>query len=908
MSLDSYKNSSFVKVVYAFGQYQFDFTSSKSVQSIQITENLSTGDGGPEGQKVAGQVTVADYYEDLFTLITFISNGCASRAMNQLVNSANRSSISINHPNTVAIGDGNLGTIAIGIKCFSGSRIWFLHVASWSYSFGTPSTITFNLDQSKIDSNIESIFSQMIADFGSYRATDPRNASNLQATTQAAIASLQNAQNSDVVSSSGDVATETPKGVVGPKFTDPLEVFDFLKDLYGTEIRFTTVEMNEFSNPKDWVDKLKKKGQKLFLRNGVYELKTYSSTTPDAQKNAEETEFESLVLTMYSASEVDAEPKIHYEPKVMMRQNGRYLVAVYMEDRPVVDKEGIDLSLDRVVFIYNAPKPVTGLWNNKLVIPLNSLSASVDSSSFIDAAFKITDTPNGTMVFTPSGRYMTNENAAGIYMRMSAIAGHNAKVSYKISMTCDNYIHWENNITAYAEIYSYTSNGLPGVVQGKYMVDQSAISWNGGVVSSTVHLTKQPAGIEASAEAVRNGGSNLHDAYNNSALKSQVSIMNQVYDEFMKGGGEILDRIEDNVSSEDCGSPDFSQEVPMCENQFKAYLCSKDSVPVPISVDKTITNLSNGKFDSAVSAAIELQKTSGRIIPYQSEFFQKNIVEDGNFGLLGLLMATANWGMSGVPSEVSDPCMLCSANKSRRPWFGPNEGNGKGFFDYEVGGLGIAHWDSSNLQDIYESVGFSRTEATAEMLNLLYRKDADKASWAEITSGTGKGRMKPVLVDAEKKVRLFDGEDKKRRGLASRYKSDDPSSNPWQNWANYILNYKDSSGVYTYQVMIARLWITKFWQRTIKSIRDGKGTLNDVFRISRAGNSASGIIGKCVQNGACVSVEQQYLNYMSGKTKDKKTGQMVPAYDYSRYMNQKGFCRRCADLIGYMYSKGLIKP
>ena len=199
-----------------------------------------------------------------------------------------------------------------------------------------------------------------------------------------------------------------PKGVVGPKFEDPVEALTYVSELYHTDIRFTTSDLKEFKNLKDFVADLKKSGEALFFRNGVYELKTFSSSVSTSEKSAEETEFDAIIRTIFSAKSKDADPKVTYEPKVHMTEKGRYLTAIKIDNQPVADKEGIDLALDRVVFFYNAPKPITGLWNNKVVIPLNSLSASINSEAMIDSAFKVTDTPNGTMVFTPSGRYMTN--------------------------------------------------------------------------------------------------------------------------------------------------------------------------------------------------------------------------------------------------------------------------------------------------------------------------------------------------------------------------------------------------------------------------------------------------------------------------------------------------------------------
>lgn len=904
MSLESYKNSTFVKAVFAFDHYQFDFTSSKSLLSVNIQQTLSTNNAGSNvGSGVSGVIQVADYYEDLFTLLSAISSTMSKNNLERLVNSANADSMSINHPTTVAKGDGKLGTIAVGMKCYSGTRIWFMSVKSWSYSFGTPSTITFTCDQTDVGDN-ENVFSELMFDFGTYRADDPRNAANIN--SQNIKYAVEELQNSSVIDTafSGDVITEMPKGVVGPKFEDPVEALTYVSELYHTDIRFTTSDLKEFKNLKDFVADLKKSGESLFFRNGVYELKTFSSSVSASEKSAEETEFDAIIRTIFSAKSKDADPKVTYEPKVHMTEKGRYLTAVKIDNQPVADKEGIDLALDRVVFFYNAPKPLTGLWNNKVVIPLNSLSASISSEAMIDSAFKVTDTPNGTMVFTPSGRYMTNENSTGIYMRLATIAMHNTKGGFKISMNCNNYIHWENNVKAYAEIYSYTSNGLPGVVQGKYLIQSAAISWSGGVVSSTVELIKEAPITESASQSIQEGGSNLNEVYNKSALKSQVNIMKQVVEQFNTGDFPE-DLTTDAIPSEDCGSPDFSQEVPMEDNAFKAYLCSKDSVPVPITLDKTVANMSNGKFDRAVAEAVKIQKETGkRSFSFNSELFQKHIIEEGNYGLLCLLLAVANWGMTEVPTDLKDPLKFCSIHSKRTPWFAPNAGNGKGFFDYKSGGLGIAHWDTSNLHEIYTIWGFQKKYQTDSMLKLLYTRNNTPGvnlRWVPITNHiTGRTDFsKPLFMNTDKKQtppRLFD------KGLSAVFLSKVPSSKPWQDWAEESLNYQDSQGLFPFQTVLSRLWVDSFWKRTVSKLP--QGTLNDAFRIARAGNSASGLINICCQNGKAISVERQYECYLGG-TKEVH-GKIIPKCDTERYMNQKGFCRRCGDLIGYLYSKGKL--
>jgi hypothetical protein len=249
----------------------------------------------------------------------------------------------------------------------------------------------------------------------------------------------------------------------------------------------------------------------------------------------------------------------------------------------------------------------------------------------------------------------------------------------------------------------------------------------------------------------------------------------------------------------------------------------------------------------------------------------KDLIDKRDFGLLTLLIAVANYGIKNPPAKWKlDAVNLDPKYKNKTPFCASN--TGKHPYDYKKGGLGIAHWDSENLKEIYKTVGFPKE---------LSKADQDHFSKLLVTSGTvtwglgsfsGIQRLMPSFSKGSK-MRPFD------KGLKQDSK--------WIKWAHDILYYKTPQDTMPYQYYLFELWFNKFWFKTVSTLKgkpqqsgDHKICIQDAVRISRAGNSATGFISEsCGKN-----VEKQYEIYYN---------------DQERYMRQKAFCRRCADIIGY---------
>lgn len=307
---------------------------------------------------------------------------------------------------------------------------------------------------------------------------------------------------------------------------------------------------------------------------------------------------------------------------------------------------------------------------------------------------------------------------------------------------------------------------------------------------------------------------------------------------------------------------------------YKQYLCSEDSKVTSLSKDRTEQLLNSGEFDIAVDEFLKLYGSATGSNRYLDYSFVNNLIATGNYGLLTLLIAVANYGIKDPsPSWTFDAVNLDPGYKNKRPFCASSIG--KAPFDYTKGGLGIAHWDSGNYDEIYSTIGFDpsevATEAQRDHFKSLLVRDNSISGWKDITY-RGIPRKAPIFSKKHPEMRLFD------KGLKQ--------DSAWLSWAKKVVYYRDSDGHFIYQYYLFRLWLQKFWFPTVNNLRKKQSTANhaiglqDAARIARAGNSATGLISTSCGK----SVARQYEIYYNDK---------------ERYMRQKAFCRRCADIIGY---------
>lgn len=331
---------------------------------------------------------------------------------------------------------------------------------------------------------------------------------------------------------------------------------------------------------------------------------------------------------------------------------------------------------------------------------------------------------------------------------------------------------------------------------------------------------------------------------------------------------------DDNFTPADQPSQNNPDGLNASDLDYKKYLCSEDSKVTSLSKDRTVDLMNSGEFDTDVDEFLKRYGSLTGARRYLDISFVNSIISHGNYGLLTLLISVANYGITGAPSNWSlDAVNLDPDYKKRRPFCASN--TGKAPFDYTKGGLGIAHWDSGNLDDIYTTVGFDPFEVASDSqrkhFQSLLVKDNSITGWKNITY-KGIQRVAPIFSKKKPSIRVFD------KGLKQ--------DAAWLSWAKKVVYYRDNNGRFVYQYYLFRLWVQKFWIPTVSTLRKKQSSsshiigLQDATRIARAGNSATGLINKsCGKN-----VEKQYEIYYNDK---------------ERYMRQKAFCRRCADIIGY---------
>ncbi len=120
----------------------------------------------------------------------------------------------------------------------------------------------------------------------------------------------------------------------------------------------------------------------------------------------------------------------------------------------------------------------------------------------------------------------------------------------------------------------------------------------------------------------------------------------------------------------------------------------------------------------------------GESIPFE---LCREIVEDGDIGLLALVIGAGNWGVSGLPDDLDPNPFQCQEHLAKYfgggRWKGRGKGSGKHVMDLTQGGLGIAHYDSGKLKKLYEVFPLPDAQCAASFkkLNFYPMQDLRKA-------------------------------------------------------------------------------------------------------------------------------------------------------------------------------------
>ena len=616
---------------------------------------------------------------------------------------------------------------------------------------------------------------------------------------------------------------------VSGEFNTPESLIAKAQETYGGNMKFVYVENGEFHENEDVAGYIK-------FGASVY----YNPTNLKTSGNALVDAYRIVATNSVTASG---------DPLYFTIEGDRFYT---YSSNPKNTTGSSDITCDGFVFVQNGKWPAYyKRGDGKIVIPIASFSVDIDSSKMtlmgnMRGNFNGTQVVYNNQVSTQIGAKNDTVKAA------NAADGSNNNDPVTLKLDCFNIMSFAvNNKEQPISIEVYDEDGI--------LVP--TLSVNNMVRSVSYELSD--AVVKASIECT-----NIFNLDETTAVYTEVSTASQE-ENYINGGMSSINNISSSGGSQ---NPSISNKTSYLD--YKKYLCSEDSRATSLSKDKTEQLINNGTFDKNVDEFLQKYGSYTGAQRNLDASFVISLISVGNYGLLSLLISVANYGITGVPVNWTlDAVNLDPDYKNKRPFCASN--TGKGPFDYTKGGLGIAHWDSSNLDDIYTTIGFDPSEVASDSqkrhFQSLLVKDNSIIGWKNITY-EGIRRIAPVFSKKNPSIRVFD------KGLKQ--------DTAWLSWAKKVVYYRDVNGRFIYQHYLFRLWVRKFWIPTVNNLRKKQSTashiigLQDAARISRAGNSATSLINKSCGN----NVEKQYEIYYNDK---------------ERYMRQKAFCRRCADIIGY---------
>lgn len=524
-----------------------------------------------------------------------------------------------------------------------------------------------------------------------------------------------------------------------------------------------------------------------------------------------------------------------------------------------------------LVFVQNGSlKYYSKSYNDKYVIPTTSFVYNADQANIILQA-RVFKHINGNSHEALSGSQAQNKNTTGgnegTDKQEEDANAAKGPSGITVSFDCYNVMSFiMNNVTEKVEYVVFNEFGEESVLSGSGTVTEVTYDLSkDGVVKASITATE----CFNSAEVDEQGASYTPGEPDEALLSSDENL-----------SSSSLSNQIDSISNSSNNQDNAKQEKD--ESGLAYNIACEDAKPIPLSADKTEQLLNNGDFTLHVNEFFDagfgdLKGTARKL----KDDYVKHLIDGGNFGLVALLIAVANYGITGTTvSKWADPALSASRNATLGHYSG--SAIGKTPFDRQTGGLGIAHWDSGNLGTIYADIGmpveFKNISGFKELLTDNSKHPGKVTGWKDGTYNN-EPRCFPVTGGGKCDWRLFD------KGLKS--------NSSWQKWAEQLLNYKGQNGR-IYQIYLFELWVKKFWIPTIKKL--SKTTpqnshiicVQDAIRLSRMANSAN----QLMYDAAGKTVAQQldiYKKYRSGKA--------------DRYEAQFAFCQRASYVAGKLYQK-----
>lgn len=524
-----------------------------------------------------------------------------------------------------------------------------------------------------------------------------------------------------------------------------------------------------------------------------------------------------------------------------------------------------DSIVDELVFVQNGCfKPYQKRSEDgKIVIPMTSFNYEVNQTN-LAMQFRVSHNPNGTTVVQNGGDNSTRTIEPNSGGNPGSDNGNGGQSTINVTFDCCNVTAFNLNDLNSKVLYEiYNERGIKSIVSGYGIVQKCSYTLSGGMIKASVTCCEHF------------NDSDVNESGSGSADK--------------KSKEDVFDKLKKHADKMAGAKAVNKDEVP---KTYEEYLRQEDDLPIPLSIDRTGSCLKNGTFGKHVDMFLDLYgdlKSTARRLDYS---FIKTLYDAGDFGLLSLLYGPAHYGIKestfpdywpkndDVKCPPRDPVLHDPGHKNSKEFCAGNIG--KLPYHYNVGGLGIAHWDAGNLDDIYTTCGFdpSMTQSERDHIANLVVKSGKCTGW-RVGSYKGVERIFPMFAK-DSVMRAFD------KGL----KQDEL----WLGWAKNIVYYNGSNGR-IYQHFLFEMWIRKMWLPTISELNKEKSSkdhiicLQDAIRISRAANSKTAWIygNKNLRRMCGTNVSEQYDIYTSNG--DKKHAD-----------KQKAYCKRLCKILEWEYS------
>jgi hypothetical protein len=243
------------------------------------------------------------------------------------------------------------------------------------------------------------------------------------------------------------------------------------------------------------------------------------------------------------------------------------------------------------------------------------------------------------------------------------------------------------------------------------------------------------------------------------------------------------------------------------------------------------------------------------------EFIQQAVASGQNdVGVLTLLLAIGRWGISNPPQGLCDPEGI---NWAGRPGI-----SGKQLMDYNRGGLGIAHYDTSKLFKIYDDYGFPNNVPTS-WRSLLFDQMRDK--------GLGNNGENP-----QARVALGNG---------TTITQEQAWAN-WKTWARDLLRRREV------QIDLLNRWIDDYWQ---DALRNTGGDTTVALVNARIANSSPAL----ASDVGGLSIEQQLQRYDHA---DRNNVMLRPVLAYRKATGMDATCEIIPAIAGITPAAGSGLP